>query len=294
MKLLVDRFPIKSVGDYDIVPVRAGYQHCQPGYHWGPQLRDSWTIHYVFSGCGTVVKDGKKFIVHKNEVFILQPGETIELTADIHNPWVYIWVGFRSKIDIPKIFYEQDHFLCRELENLFLEIANCNSSANRPLEPLLVSYIWKLIFWMEKLSNPSNKGYTASEMYVQRALQFIHNNYANFSVDILTNELHLSRNHISRIFKATMGMTLQDYHTDIRMREARKLLLNGYNVSHTAILTGYSDIASFSRAYKKYYKFTPREYLQINSSRPLDDDATEALQEIEDQGEFFVNSNIQT
>ena len=294
MKLLVDRFPIKSVGDYDIVPVRAGYQHCQPGYHWGPQLRDSWTIHYVFSGCGTVVKDGKKFIVHKNEVFILQPGETIELTADIHNPWVYIWVGFRSKIDIPKIFYEQDHFLCRELENLFLEIANCNSSANRPLEPLLVSYIWKLIFWMEKLSNPSNKGYTANELYVQRALQLIHNNYANFSVDILTNELHLSRNHISRIFKATMGMTLQDYHTDIRMREARKLLLNGYNVSHTAILTGYSDIASFSRAYKKYYKFTPREYLQINSSRPLDDDATEALQEIEDQGEFFVNSNIQT
>lgn len=294
MKLLVDRFPIKSVGDYDIVPVRAGYQHCQPGYHWGPQLRDSWTIHYVFSGCGTVVKDGKKFIVHKNEVFILQPGETIELTADIHNPWVYIWVGFRSKIDIPKIFYEQDHFLCRELENLFLEIANCNSSANRPLEPLLVSYIWKLIFWMEKLSNPSNKGYTANELYVQRALQLIHNNYANFSVDILTNELHLSRNHISRIFKATMGMTLQDYHTDIRMREARKLLLNGYNVSHTAILTGYSDIASFSRAYKKYYKFTPREYLQINSSRPLDDDATEASQEIEDQGEFFVNSNIQT
>ena len=61
-------------------------------------------------------------------------------------------------------------------------------------------------------------------------------------------------------------MTIQDYHTEIRMREAKKLLLSGYNVSRTAILTGYSDIASFSRAYKKYYKFTPREYLQLNSS----------------------------
>ena len=55
-----------------------------------------------------------------------------------------------------------------------------------------------------------------------------------------------------------------------------------------------NDQENYSRAYKKYYKFTPREYLQINSSRPLDDDATEASQEIEDQGEFFVNSNIQT
>ena len=122
---------------------------------------------------------------------------------------------------------------------------------------------------------------------MQRALQLIHNNYANFSVDILTSELHLSRNHISRIFKSTMGMTLQDYHTEIRMREARKLLLNGYNVSHTAILTGYSDIASFSRAYKKYYKFTPREYLQINPPNPKPSVMTEP-EETEDVGEFFV------
>lgn len=288
MKLLVDRFPIKPLENYDIIPVRAGYQHCQPEYHWGPQLRDSWTIQYVLAGSGTVIKDGKIFQVHKNEIFILRPGETIELTADTQDPWVYIWVGFRSKIDMPKIIHEKDHFPCRELENLFLEIANCNSSANRPLEPLLISYIWKFIFWMEKLSNPSDKGYTASEAYVQRTLQLIHNNYANFSVDILTKELHLSRNHISRIFKATMGMTLQDYHTEIRMREAKKFLLNGYNVSRTAIMTGYSDIASFSRAYKKYYKFTPREYLQLNSpSSSFSKSLDQIKQNSEDLGEFF-------
>lgn len=266
MKLLVDRFPIKPTENHDIIPVRAGYQHCHPGYHWGPQLRDSWTIQYVFSGCGTVTKDRKTFSVQKHEVFVLRPGETIELTADIQSPWVYIWVGFRAKIEMPQILYKHDHFLCSELENLFLEIANCNTAANRPLEPLLISYIWKFIFWMEKLSNPANKGLTANELYVQHALQLIHNNYATFSVETLTKQLHLSRNHISRIFKSAVGMTIQDYHTEIRMQEARKLLLSGYNVSRTAILTGYSDIASFSRAYKKYYKFTPREYLQLNSS----------------------------
>ena len=63
-----------------------------------------------------------------------------------------------------------------------------------------------------------------------------------------------------------MDMTIQEYHANVRMREAKRLLLSGYNVSRVAILTGYSDIASFSRAYKKYYHLTPSEDLQLNSN----------------------------
>ena len=33
-----------------------GYQNCDPGYQWGPGIRDHYLIHYIISGKGTMVQ----------------------------------------------------------------------------------------------------------------------------------------------------------------------------------------------------------------------------------------------
>lgn len=138
MNKLVDRFPVKPIQASDIVPVRAGYQKCDPGFEFGPVVRDSYTIQYVFSGRGTVYKGNAKYPVGPTQCFILRPGETFRMQADILNPWTYIWVGFRTTLDFPEL-NAQDVIDGKDMENLFLSIANCNKLANRPLEPLLLS-----------------------------------------------------------------------------------------------------------------------------------------------------------
>ena len=42
-------------------------------------------------------------------------------------------------------------------------------------------------------------------------------------------------------------------------------------------MVGYADIASFSRAFKAYYKFSPTQYVQLNT-QSLTPDATDATQ----------------
>ena len=61
MKKLVDRYTVKPIPAQDIVPVRAGYQQCAPGWTFEPSCRDSFTVQYVTSGCGTIYKDGQTF-----------------------------------------------------------------------------------------------------------------------------------------------------------------------------------------------------------------------------------------
>ena len=263
MNKLVDRFPIKPIQAADIVPVRAGYQKCDPGFTFGPVVRDSYTIQYVYSGRGTVIKGNSKFSVGSTQCFILRPGETFRMQADVLNPWTYIWVGFRTNLPVPEL-QGQDVIPGKDLENLFLSIANCNKPANRPLEPLLMSYIWKLLFTFQQMNTPAEKTYKKAEEYVERACQLISDHYANTNVQKIARELHLNRSYLSRIFKEQTGLSIQSYLTNTRLHAARSLILKDYTVSQASAMVGYSDIASFSRAFKNYYKLSPKQYLHLD------------------------------
>lgn len=262
MNIPVDRFPVKPTEYHDIVPVRAGYQHCAPGYHFGPQLRDSWTIQYVVSGKGTIIKNGRKLTAGENDCFILKPGEEIDLTADNADPWYYIWVGFRARIPMPPILEEEDIIPGKKLESIFFEIANCNRYTNRPLEPFLLSYIWKLLsqFYLMTPFSPTTFK-TKAETYAERARNIIHEANADTNVQKIAEALHLNRSYLSRIFREFTGMSIQNYIHNVRFQLAGTLL-QSHSIAQTASILGYSDTASFSRAFKSYYKLSPRQYLE--------------------------------
>ena len=263
MNKLVDRFPVNPIPANDLVPVRAGYQKCAPGFSFGPTTRDSFTIQYVYSGRGTILKDGRKLAAGVSDCFILRPGETFRLQADVLNPWTYIWIGFRSQLDLPELFL-QDVFPAKNMERLFLKIANCNKSSNRPLEPLLLAYTWELIFQFKQMYLPDRRIYKKSEEYVEQACQLIHDRYATLRIEQIAQALHLNRCYLSRIFRESTGTSLQTYLTNTRLQEARQLLLKNHTVSQVSAMVGYSDIACFSRAFKSYYKLSPAQYLRLD------------------------------
>ena len=263
MNKLVDRFPVTPRQASDIVPVRAGYQKCDPGFNFGPVVRDSYTIQYVYGGRGIIHKGNVKHPAGPGQCFILRPGETFRLQADVLNPWNYIWIGFRTSLELPELS-GADVIPGMDLENLFLSIANCNKPANRPLEPLLLSYIWKLLFSLQQMNTPADNTYRKTEEYVEQACNLISRHYATIDVQTIASQLHLNRSYLSRIFRENTGISIQSYLTNTRLQAARSLILQKYTVSQASTMVGYSDIASFSRAFKNYYKISPKQYLRLN------------------------------
>lgn len=71
-----------------------------------------------------------------------------------------------------------------------------------------------------------------------------------------------SKFYMEKKFKEAFGMGIIEYRNKKRMELARYLLKN-HSVSKIAEMLGYKSIYSFSRAYKQYYGYSPRNHAKM-------------------------------
>ncbi len=81
------------------------------------------------------------------------------------------------------------------------------------------------------------------------------------SVMDVANELHISRFHISHIFREKLNTTFSDYLTQKRIEYATSLFCHeNLTITDIAYKSGFNSIRSFNRNFLKYMKITPKEY----------------------------------
>jgi len=99
---------------------------------------------------------------------------------------------------------------------------------------------------------------------IQKAAEYIRQNYRNkLTIDDIAQVVFLSPCYVSRIFKLSLGCTLMEYLTQVRMEEAKKMLKNPrYNVMQAAEESGFEDPGYFTRVFKKLEGITPSRYKQ--------------------------------
>lgn len=101
-----------------------------------------------------------------------------------------------------------------------------------------------------------------------RVIEYIANNYMNAQMMIATiaDELQLHPTYLSRVFKETTGVGLQEYIVKYRINIAKKLLIENSDMSvdHIAHKVGYESIHTFIRNFKKYENQTPTQYRKSN------------------------------
>ena len=80
----------------------------------------------------------------------------------------------------------------------------------------------------------------------------------------LSAMLNLSHTYLSTLFKEETGITVSQYLTKIRMKEARRLLLTSQDqVSQIAVQVGYQDEKYFMRVFKKENGLTVSEFRRL-------------------------------
>ncbi|QJD86765.1 response regulator transcription factor [Cohnella herbarum] len=98
---------------------------------------------------------------------------------------------------------------------------------------------------------------------VMKAMEYIRRSYANKGLKLqdVAREVHLSPNYFSYLFKRVTDKNLWDYLTEIRMKEAKRLLLQSdkkrYEISESI---GYESPEHFSRVFKKHFGVSPADY----------------------------------
>ena len=81
------------------------------------------------------------------------------------------------------------------------------------------------------------------------------------SLSVLAEEFHLNPQYISQLFKSEIGVGFLAYLTNIRMEQAKKLLLTtSLSIAEVSEQSGYGDYRVFSKVFKKAEGITPSQY----------------------------------
>ncbi|MCM3789687.1 AraC family transcriptional regulator [Domibacillus indicus] len=138
--------------------------------------------------------------------------------------------------------------------------------------PVLASLFKKeIIYWIlqsphgEALEQMALEGSNGSR--IREVIDHIVNNYKEpFRIEELTQIANMSASSLHRHFKEVTAMSPIQFQKQLRLQEARRLLLaDSTDIANVAFKVGYESQSQFSREYSRMFGFSPR--VDINRIR---------------------------
>ena len=88
----------------------------------------------------------------------------------------------------------------------------------------------------------------------------------NITRDDVAAVAFITPNYLSKQFRNKMGMNMREYINQIRIEEAKRMLLTtNLSVSEVAGLVGYDNISYFSTVFRKHTGMTPVDWRNAGS-----------------------------
>ena len=129
----------------------------------------------------------------------------------------------------------------------------------------------KINLFQRRISGQSQSA-PREERVIQGITRFLQEHLAEeISLSVLAEEFHLNPQYISQLFKSEIGVGFLAYLTNIRMEQAKKLLLTtSLSIAEVSEQSGYGDYRVFSKVFKKSEGNTPYQYrrdiLELNQT----------------------------
>lgn len=98
-------------------------------------------------------------------------------------------------------------------------------------------------------------------------MDIINENLSNpsLSVEMLANEIGISRVHLHRKTKELTNQSTRDFIRNIRLQQAANLLATkNINISEVAYAVGFTNLATFSNSFKEFYGETPTNFMETH------------------------------
>ena len=115
----------------------------------------------------------------------------------------------------------------------------------------------------DKIEQKEVKG--NDEILMERIMKAVNKNLSDsdFNVDMLTQEVGISRAQLHRKMKEMTGISTSEFIRNIRLEQAARLLKEQkINVTQVAYATGFSNLAHFSTVFRKHFGVSPSEFVE--------------------------------
>lgn len=235
---------------------------------------DTYTIGLTYKGFLKTLYANESFYSYEYSIRINNPGEVHAgkaqewFHANFYPTVEIISTIYEQIFDEKKIPYFQRHIVDNKI--LFMKIHNFFDAYFKKedeilVEELLIEAISSLIL-DSTLYTKNYKEIFEDKKIIKQTYELINDSIdTNFTLEMLANNVHLSKYHFLRIFKKDFGLTPHAFIINERLNRANKLIQNGLTISEASIQVGFNDQSHFTRNFKKYFGYTPST-LQKNSN----------------------------
>ena len=87
----------------------------------------------------------------------------------------------------------------------------------------------------------------------------------NISLELVAQEFQITTSYLCRIIKQQVGMSYKEYLTELRIAEAKRLLMEEeLSVTEVCMRVGYTNTSNFIRVFQKYTGMTPAKFRDTN------------------------------
>ena len=235
--------------------------------------RFHYIIHFIVDGKGTYFNANSmltgKTLIRKNQAFGIFKNDSINYLSERGNPFYYYWVGFDGE-EADRImryvgFTEESPVININNPQKIISAFKALISAGKKQDMYRATFAFLNLIIALHDNNESRSGNVlfAKENYIlKQAEDYITQHISeNITIAGIAKGINVSREHFSRLFKEKYNISPHKYILRLKLKQAETMLLSSdASISQIANALNFSDIYTFSRAFKTCYKISPSQF----------------------------------
>ncbi len=266
-----------NISDMTFTILSIGYETILTPFPKHSHSKNSFELHYIPSGCGTLFADNKSYDITPGTFYVTGPGIVHEQISKEDCPMVEYGMYLRVDYPLYKTFentmltFTKQHFWIGKgdekipelFERIFKELSEKNFGYEHMLPALITELLLTITRMYDRAEDTSaaalaNRPEDLTYLTIEEAFLY---DYKTLTLTELANRVNLGTRQTERLLKKHYNLTFSRKKTEARMSAAALLLEeNKKSIGEISEELGFSSPEHFTNAFKKFYSVTPVSY----------------------------------
>lgn len=234
-----------------------------------------YEVYYFVGGRVSYLVEGKRYEPKPHSILLMAPGTfhgvKIESAEDYERYSLHFHAGLlsdpRREFLLSPFAGKNGPGICFEgvnaysLENYFRSLMECAHMEEKLSDCLIPIRLEALLSQILRMQLQSTSSTAKSQSHtVEEVVDYLNQNLAApITLDSLSEQFFLSKNHLNYLFKQATGTTVKNYLIHKRIAAAHALIRQGSPAAAAAEQVGFGDYSAFFKAYKKIIGTSPAD-----------------------------------
>lgn len=270
-------FPIQY---YRLTPVHP--QYVMP-LHWHREFE----MIRVISGCFSAYLDNVEYRLSTGDMLLVQSGSLhrgqpedcvyecavfdLNMLRKHQNDITgsYILPIINHAVSVNCFYHSDDNMLAAAINSLFAVLKLQSPYYELEVYSRLYQIFALLYAGGSITAKPKSRQIGRQNKVIMELLDWIDANYTEqITLSDLSKVSGMNEKYLCRFFKEYTAHTPIDYINSLRIESAcHELISNGHSITEAALESGFNDLSYFSKLFKKYKGYSPRQYLNATAQK---------------------------